>query len=304
MHTQTIIGDRLWDEILKAVVYTMPKQLFPLIKEVYGKEYPPGTPIKILGTEHSTYLDDTKDTPSSKLMDLSLLIADADYYHIECQMRNDRMMVVRMISYDLHYAVEHCMSEGRLHDEMLIRFPHSIVLYPDQNNALPDSLKCRVIFQDDSEHLYRIPTVKIQSYSLQEIHRKHLNLFIPYLLLRLKPRIASKTKPLTKKELTEFLDDIIVILQQDLTNGYLTQQECSDYINLLVRASEHVFYHHPNYHQEVQRMTKPLIVLPSMEIAELKESLAEKEAQFKTTLAEKDAEIAELRAKLDALASS
>lgn len=51
-------------------------------------------------------------------------------------------------------------------------------------------------------------------------------------------------------------------------------------------------------------MTKPLIILPSMEIAELKESLAEKETQFQTTLAEKDAEIEELRAKLAALASS
>lgn len=51
-------------------------------------------------------------------------------------------------------------------------------------------------------------------------------------------------------------------------------------------------------------MTKPLIVLPSMEIAELKKSLAEKDTQYKTSLAEKDAEIAELRAKLDALVSS
>lgn len=304
MHSQTIIGDRLWDEILKAIVYTMPKQLFPLIKEVYGKEYPPDTPIRILGTEHSTYLDDTKDAPSSKLMDISLLIANTDYYHIECQMGNDRMMVVRMISYDLHYAVEHCLSGNPNDDEIIIRFPYSIVLYPDQNRNLPDNLKCRVIFQDSSEHLYQIPAVKIQSYSLREIHQKHLNLFIPYVLLRLKPRISSKTNPLTKKELTEFIDDIIVILQQDLTNGYLTKQECSDYINLLIRASEHIFYHHPNYHQEVQRMTKPLIILPSMEIAELKESLAEKETQFQTTLAEKDAEIADLRAKLAALTKS
>ena len=34
MTEQTILGSRLWDEILKAVVYVMPKQLFPLIKEV------------------------------------------------------------------------------------------------------------------------------------------------------------------------------------------------------------------------------------------------------------------------------
>lgn len=98
--------------------------------------------------------------------------------------------------------------------------------------------------------------------------------------------------------MTEFIDDIIVILQQDLINGYLTKQECSDYINLLTRASEHIFSHCPKYHKEVQHMTKPLIILPGMEIAELKASIAEKDS----ALAKKDSEIAELRAKLAALA--
>ena len=45
----------LWDEILKAIVDAMPEQLFPLFKEVYGKEYPDGTPITLLATESSTY---------------------------------------------------------------------------------------------------------------------------------------------------------------------------------------------------------------------------------------------------------
>lgn len=163
---------------------------------------------------------DPAHPPSSKLMDISLLVAETDYYHIECQMGNDRQMVIRMISYDLHHAIEHCISGNCANDEIILRFPHSIVLYPDQNLSLPDSLKCRVIFQDGS-----------------------------------------------------------------------------DYINLLIRASEHIFYHHPAYHKEVQRMTKPLIILPSMEIAQLKASLAERDS----ALAEKDSEIAALRAKLESL---
>lgn len=43
MPPQPITGDKLWDEILKAIVYTMPKQIFSLIKEIYQKEYPPDT---------------------------------------------------------------------------------------------------------------------------------------------------------------------------------------------------------------------------------------------------------------------
>ena len=306
MPVQTIIGDRLWDEILKAIVYAMPKQLFSLIKEVYGKEYPPDTSIRLLGTEHSTFQDAPTNPPSSNLMDISLLIADSDFYHIECQMENDKFMVVRMISYDMHYAIEHCMSQDGSTGEIAIRFPQSFVIYPDQNSNLPDKLMCRIIFQDESEHIYQIPAVKIQSYSLEEIREKHLYLFIPYLLLRLKPRIRSKSLPFHQKELTTFTNDIIVILPDALTNGYLTKRECSDYLSLLVHASGHIFYHHPDLHKEVQRMTKPLIILPSMQIAELEARIAEKDSQLmadKTALAEKDSEIASLRAKLAAFIS-
>lgn len=84
----------------------------------------------------------------------------------------------------------------------------------------------------------------------------------------------------------------------------MTRQECSDYINLLVHASRHVFYHHPDLHKEVRRMTNPLIILPSMQIAELEARIAEKDsalAKKETALAEKDSEIASLRAKLAAL---
>lgn len=320
MPVQTIIGDRLWDEILKAIVYAMPKQLFSLIKEVYGKEYPPDTPIRLLSTEHSTWEDSPQDSPSSTLMDISLLIADSDFYHIECQMENDKLMVIRMFSYDMHYAIEHCLSQDSSTGEITIRFPHSVVIYPDQNNNLPDKLRCRIIFQDKSEHIYQIPTVRIQSYTLEEIRKKHLYLFIPYLLLRLKPKINSKSHPFQQKELTTFMEEIIVILQDALTNGYLTRQECSDYTQLLVHASRHVFYHHPGYQKKVQSMTKPLIYLPSMQIMDLKASLAEKDSQLmanktalaemnsqlladKAALAEKDSEIASLRAKLAAFIS-
>lgn len=304
MPEQIISGDKLWDEILKAVVYVMPKQLFPLIKEVYGKEYPSDATIRPLSTEHSTYLDKPSKNPSSNLMDISLLIAGTDYYHIECQMENDKLMVIRMISYDLHYAIEHCLSKDGTTDEIVIRFPHSAILYPDQNNSLPNCLRCRVISQDDSEHVYQVPTVRIQSYSLEEIHEKHLNLFIPYLLLRLKPRLASKTNPLAKKELTVFLNEIILILQEDLTTGYLTRQECDDYLSLLTQASKRIFYSHPDYHEEVLHMTKPLIYLPSIHIMDLEASIAEKDsiiAERDSIIAEKDSEIAALKAKLASL---
>lgn len=302
----TIRCDRLWDEIFKAIVDTMPRQLFPLFREVFGKEYPPGTPIRLLATEHSTYRDTPAKSPSSNLMDIALLVADTDYYHLECQMHKDNQMVLRMISYDLHFSLQHTVSPGSSDEEMIIRLPHSAVIYPDQNSSLPDNLCCRILFPDQSEHTYQIPAVKIQSYTLEQIRQKHLYLFLPYYtLLRLKPKLKHVT-PLTKEELTVFVKEIIVILEEDTAAGYLTPQESCDYIRLLLHASEHVFQNYPEHHEEVLQVTKPLIKLPSVELRETREALdkayaelADKEAK----IADKDAEIAHLKEMLLAQSS-
>ena len=255
----------LWDEILKAIVDVMPEQVFPLIKEVYGKDYQKGTSIILLATESSTYREDPKAPPRSRLSDIVLLISGTDYYHIECQMHNDQDMVIRMFAYDFHFATQHTISEDREQGGLVMRFPRSTVIYPEMNSGIPDVLRCRIIFQDDSEHIYQIPTVKIQSYSLEEIQEKHLTLFIPYVLLRLRPKLDPERKfPLEKKELTAFVSKVMMILKDETEQGYLTEQEYLDYVNLFRRAAEKIFEKHADFQVEVDRMTKPLIELPSV----------------------------------------
>lgn len=90
-------------------------------------------------------------------------------------------------------------------------------------------------------------------------------LFVPYLLLRLRPQLKIKGKNrLTKKELTEFVNEVMMILRKELEEGYLTGQEYDDYINLFRRASERIFKEHKNFRKKVDDMTKPMIELPSV----------------------------------------
>ncbi len=193
-------NSKLWDEILKAIVDAMPEQLFPLFKELFGKVYPKGTSVVLLATESSTYQENPHAPPDSRLSDITLLVNGTDYYHLECQMHNDSGMVIRMFTYDLHLAIQHSTSEDLKNGGVVMQFPRSAVIYPEKNDSLPKSLRCRIIFQDGTEHTYQIPTVGIQSYSLQELHEKHLNLFLPYVLLRLRPRLNPDRKfPLTKR---------------------------------------------------------------------------------------------------------
>lgn len=285
--SQAYDGTKIWDEILNAIVDIMPSQLFPLFKEVYGKEYTKGTSIVLLETKTSTFLDNKDKEPGSTFMDIALLVGGTDYYHLECQMENDHEMVIRMFAYDVHFAITHTKTVDGDTGEIILKFPRSFVLYPEPNNAVPSYLQCRILFQDNSEHIYKIPTVKVQTYSLDEIREKHLILFLPYTMLRFRPRLRQE-KMITKKDLTAHLEKVILILKEEVSAGNLTELRYHDYVKLIRYAANRVFKDHEELRKEADNMTKPLIRLPSMEYREMEEKVAE----YKAELADKDAALA------------
>ena len=92
----------------------------------------------------------------------------------------------------------------------------------------------------------------------------------------------------------------MMILENELEKGYLTQQEYDDYINLFRRAAEKIFEKHADFRREVDRMTKPMIELPSVlqkrlydEIDSLNENKKTLIADNEALAADKDALIAD-----------
>ena len=75
---------QLWDLIIKKATYSSPKLLFPLIYEIYGKDYPKDSTVVPLSTEYSVERSDTKEISTIKA-DLTFCVNDADIYHFECE---------------------------------------------------------------------------------------------------------------------------------------------------------------------------------------------------------------------------
>ena len=108
----------------------------------------------------------------------------------------------------------------------------------------------------------------------------------------------------------------MIILKDEVEQGYLTEQEYDDYVNLFRRAAENIFEKHPDFGREVDRMTKPMIELPSVlqkrlyaeidslnankaALIEDRDALALELADKNVELADKDAELARMRALLE-----
>ncbi len=293
------LGDKLWDEIAKIIADHMPNQLFPLFKEAFGREYPKGTSIQLLQTEYPVPDKETGQKLTSVYSDITLLVNGSDLYHLECQMDNDKYMVVRMIEYDFHLALRHGV-QMEAPNVFTLYFPHSTILYPDTNSNIPDYLICRVIFPDGSIHRYQVPAMKIQSYSLEDIRKKHLTMFLPFKLLSFRPRLKSVTNPIRKNELTEYISELIVILKEEENLGYITDSERKDYLSMINLAAERVFHEQEHLKEEVLTVTKSVLILPSdlQREAERAKQLEKELADRNAELADKDAMIASLQAQL------
>ena len=135
--------------------------------------------------------------------------------------------------------------------------------------------------------------MKIQSYSLDDIRKKHLTMFLPFKLLSFRPRLKSVTNPIRKNELTEYINELIVILKEEENLGNITNSERKDYLSMINLAAERVFHEHEHLKEEVLKVTKSVLVLPS-DLQRLEKELADKNAE----LADKDALIASLQAQL------
>ena len=77
-----------------------------------------------------------------------------------------------MFEYDVHASLNY--RPDTKNPQLLLEFPNSAVLFLQGTKKIPDYLSCLIRFQDGSTHEYRVPTVKVQSFTLEEIKEKHL----------------------------------------------------------------------------------------------------------------------------------
>lgn len=288
---------QLWDEIMKKETFLMPEQLFPLIKEVHGKEYPKTAKIKPLATEYSIERMDTHEISSIRA-DITVLVENKDIYHFECEMKKDGTMVIRMFEYDVHIALSYAQESAN--GTYTLHFPHSAVLYLQNNSTIPDQLSCQVIFQDGTNHQYQIPVIKVQTYSLEEIQQKHLCVLIPFLPLRFRKDLSNKNKKIQKGELTNFYQQIILILEQEVTDGYLTEANQKVILSLLSKSLIRVFYKEQSLLEEVIELTEPILELEFEKIERLKRELIEEREALERAQKQLEIQTAEAQAKLDA----
>lgn len=166
----------VFDDVYRTMVQKMPELMIPLINEVFHTDYPEDIEKAQLRNEHLEI--------QRKLITDSILNISGKTYHIECQSTPDGQMALRMFEYGAAIALE----ETHRHPADIvpdrIRFPFAAVLYLRNTEHTPDELTVTIELPDGREMPYRVPLIKVQAFSLDEIFQKRLFLFLPFYILR------------------------------------------------------------------------------------------------------------------------
>lgn len=275
----------LWDEIMKRELQLYPWLILPVVKEIFHREYPADRNIVLLSTEYTVSRVYEKGEKLLQAIRSDILLKIArDLYHFECQIEKDGRMVCRMFEYDVNIALTHGTGIQRKRGrsgEFTLTFPKSAVLYLGNSADVPEYEICTLRFQDGTEHLYRVPVMRVQGYSLEEVKEKHLNMLIPFLVIRYRERIKEvsekdsgdnvqnketetermEEREKLKKDLTGFISESLAVLEHEKGNGTLPESAGKDLGEFLWKACSYLLEENEELYREVSAEVEPAIKL-------------------------------------------
>ena len=212
------MNNTIFDDVFRTMIEKMPYLAVPLINEVFHTSYPENVPIVQLRNEHQQ--------ENGEIITDSCLKIGGKLYHIECQSVDDTTMAIRMIEYDFSIAVENAQKQDRIYR---MDFPKSCVLYLRSGKNTPDYLEVEMVLPDENILYYRVPTIKMESYTKDSIFEKNLLMLLPFYIMRYEKDIheMSKNPELFQGLLNEY-EEIRINLEKELSGA----KKAALYMNL------------------------------------------------------------------------
>ena len=269
---QENLKDNIWDIMFKVILQEMPQMAIPLINEAFHENY--GMDVEIVSLNNEFYNADG----SKSVSDTSFLV-DEMLYHFECQFSNDREMAFRMFEYDFHIAMLGTKGEKRI-DELV--FPKSCVVYITTNKNNPTKLNMKIIFPN-GEFIYEVPTLRVHDYSFENIRKKNLLIFLPYMALRFPQKLKNKKTP-TIEVIKQFYDEMINVLGTAYNDNVIEQWEYNLLLEMIKNVEERIFHDYPEIKEEVDSMVAEFLNYESLRMKkEFDQKIRELEEQKKET---------------------
>ncbi len=311
----------IYDRMFKRILTLSSTAVIHFINGLFHMDYPENSVITYNATES------VDSNLQKRLADKILTVNHTDSYHFEAEMGKDHEIVIRIMEYGFQYALRNMSPLPHItHREEAVsepwksyfRFPRQIVIYLDQETAIPEEYTVEVQFPGEGSFEHRIPVLYFQKKTLEEIKQDNLVILLPFRLLQLRKEIEKERSLENAKRLIELSrNDIIEPINQAYSIGVITKRDRLILLALAKRLEKHLYQKYDDIWEAIQNMIVRDHSLPldidvyedmldekdaKMEI--MAEQIEEKDAQIEAKdalLAEKEAEILQLKEQLKAL---
>ena len=213
-----------YDDVYRTMFAECDELVFPLLNEAFGEHYTGKEKIIRLANEH--YDTQQGGSQEKRITDsfIRVIGEKESAYHVECESGADGSILVRMFQYDSQLALQDSHYDGKV---LKVEFPKSAVLFLRSTSTTPDEMKIEIHTPGGSVR-YKVPTIKVKAYTLEEIKRKKLYILIPFYLFNLEKDLKRFEQSEEQfKELLNTYTGIQTQLEQAVQKGELQSVTCA-----------------------------------------------------------------------------
>ena len=269
---------QIYDKAFKRILTLSEKTVINLINGLFDTDYPTDSKITYNWTEHED--KDLKRT----LADSILTINGRDSYHIEAQMTEDEEIVFRFIEYGFGHAFKNrTFIDG---GEKMV-FPRPCILYLDEGkkDKLPDEYTLIMQFENQGEFAYKVPVLKLQTFSVEELNEKKLIALLPFQLLKLRKKIQNIRTDENLKELQDFvMNDIIETIRKNEDVRNISHNDAHNLIELTMKLYMKIFSKYKELEEFTVRLYDQSMELATDKYEKTVDDLEEENNQLKADI--------------------
>ena len=234
MEYETTNTSSPFDDAHRTLINDCPRFIIPIVNEVFHREHSKDETVMVLNNEFFITKQDGKQ--KERITDTNFLIGNM-HYHLEVQSSADGSLMYRIFEYDSQIALQDsAISDNKL----VVKFPNSAILYLRHNKNTPNHMEVE-IHAPGAVCTYRIPVMKVQRYSVDEIFSKGLFFLIPFHIFAYEQDMEAYEKDSEKlSELLCVYEGIIERLDTCVSEHHINEYEKCMLIDMSKKVLEHL----------------------------------------------------------------
>jgi predicted transposase YdaD len=279
----------IFDRSFKLIIGNISNRtLITLINALFGANHPPDSDVRRLNTEQID--KDLKKQQADEIVSINGM----DYL-IEEQTADDANMAIRIFEYCYAHALRNKSTEDGV---IVLPLPRAVVIYLEAGAATPDELVVRLEFPDGGWHDFKVKTMKLLDYGVDELAERGFVPLLPFYIIKLRKAAKRAKRDEEKRKVEEDFKEMGLKIREAIA-GAVGRISEEDAVTLLERLSHLVKYVGEGYSTvEVRKMLSNSVKGYGPWLVERGEQRGEQRGELRGKL--EGERIGELRGKLEA----